>query len=282
MVRGVDVDPEGESVRSSVRHRTDGRERFGQHAGGAAVPETHGLGVARHRHPPDDSFGGQLEDLQAHLGVQRTRRRGEPFRNSHRLRVRVSPRAETGRTIRAALSGAADRVTGVATATTPAPTRPKLLLIDGHSVAYRAFFALPVENFSTQTGQHTNGVFGFTSMLINVLRDEQPTHIGVAFDVSRQTFRAEIYVDYKANRSKTPDEFRGQLDLVKEVLDALNIAHLEKPGYEADDVIATLATQAEHQGFDVLICSGDRDAFQLVTDNVTVLYPDAGSPIWLG
>ena len=154
--------------------------------------------------------------------------------------------------------------------------RPKLLLIDGHSVAYRAFFALPVENFSTQTGQHTNGVFGFTSMLINVLRDEQPTHIGVAFDVSRQTFRSEIYVEYKANRSKTPDEFRGQLDLVKEVLDALNIVHLEKEGYEADDVIATLATQAEEEGFEVLICSGDRDAFQLVTDNVTVLYPRRG------
>ena len=94
----------------------------------------------------------------------------------------------------------------------PAPTRPKLLLIDGHSLAYRAFFALPVENFSTPTGQHTNAVYGFTSMLINVLRDEQPTHIAVAFDVSRQTFRAEIYVEYKANRSKTPDEFRGQLD----------------------------------------------------------------------
>ena len=164
----------------------------------------------------------------------------------------------------------------MATATVPAPTRPKLLLIDGHSVAYRAFFALPVENFSTQTGQHTNGVFGFTSMLINVLRDEQPTHIGVAFDVSRQTFRAEIYVEYKANRSKTPDEFRGQLDLVKEVLDALNIRHVEKPGYEADDVIATLATQAEQDGFDVLICSGDRDAFQLVTEHVTVLYPRRG------
>ena len=109
-------------------------------------------------------------------------------------------------------------------------TRPLLLLIDGHSIAYRAFFALPVENFSTRTGQHTNGVFGFTSMLINVLRDEQPTHVGVAFDVSRQTFRAELYAEYKANRSKTPDEFRGQLDLVKEVLDALNIAHVEKPG----------------------------------------------------
>ncbi len=154
--------------------------------------------------------------------------------------------------------------------------RPKLLLIDGHSIAYRAFFALPVENFSTQTGQHTNGVFGFTSMLINVLRDEQPTHVGVAFDVSRQTFRAEVYPEYKANRSKTPDEFRGQLDLVKEVLDALNIVHVEKPGFEADDVIGTLATEAERAGFDVLICTGDRDAFQLVTDNVTVLYPRKG------
>jgi DNA polymerase I len=171
----------------------------------------------------------------------------------------------------------------VATANPPAksgPTsaapRPKLLLIDGHSVAYRAFFALPVENFSTQTGQHTNGVFGFTSMLINVLRDEQPTHVGVAFDVSRQTFRSEIYVEYKANRSQTPNEFRGQLDLVKEVLDALNIVHLEKPGYEADDVIATLATEAAREGYEVLICTGDRDAFQLVTDDVTVLYPRRG------
>lgn len=154
--------------------------------------------------------------------------------------------------------------------------RPKLLLIDGHSVAYRAFYALPVENFSTATGQHTNGVFGFTSMLINVLRDEAPTHLGVAFDVSRQTFRAEIYPEYKANRSKTPDEFKGQLDLVKEVLKALNISYVEKEGWEADDVIGTLATQAEAVGWEVLICTGDRDAFQLVTDNVTVLYPRKG------
>ncbi len=161
-------------------------------------------------------------------------------------------------------------------ASTPATTRPKLLLIDGHSVAYRAFYALPVENFSTQTGQHTNGVFGFTSMLINVLRDEQPTHLGVAFDVSRHTFRAEVYAEYKANRSKTPDEFKGQLDLVKEVLDALNIVHVEKEGFEADDVIGTLATTAEQAGYDVLICTGDRDAFQLVSDQVTVLYPRKG------
>ena len=169
------------------------------------------------------------------------------------------------------MSGVLDRL-----ALVPTETRPKLLLIDGHSIAYRAFFALPVENFSTVTGQHTNGVFGFTSMLINVLRDEAPTHLGVAFDVSRRTFRAEIYPDYKANRSSTPDEFRGQLDLVKEVLKALNIPFVEKEGFEADDVIGTLATQAEAQGFEVLICTGDRDAFQLVSDNVTVLYPRKG------
>jgi DNA polymerase I len=126
----------------------------------------------------------------------------------------------------------------------PTESRPKLMLIDGHSIAYRAFFALPVENFSTVTGQHTNGVFGFTSMLINVLRDEAPTHLGVAFDVSRRTFRSEIYPEYKANRSTTPDEFRGQLDLVKEVLKALNIPFVEKEGFEADDVIGTLATRA--------------------------------------
>ncbi|HJV14248.1 MAG TPA: DNA polymerase I [Propionibacteriaceae bacterium] len=150
------------------------------------------------------------------------------------------------------------------------------MLIDGHSIAYRAFFALPVENFSTQTGQHTNGVFGFTSMLINVLRDEQPTHLAVAFDVSRHTFRSELYSEYKANRTTTPDEFRGQLDLVKEVLKALNVPYLEKEGYEADDVIGTLATSAEAAGYEVLICTGDRDVFQLVSDNVTVLYPRKG------
>jgi DNA polymerase I len=158
----------------------------------------------------------------------------------------------------------------------PTADRPRLLLLDGHSLAYRAFFALPVENFSTTTGQHTNAVYGFTSMLINVLRDEQPTHVGVAFDVSRQTFRTEQYVDYKANRTKSPDEFSGQVSLVKEVLAALRIAMVEKDGYEADDVIGTLTTQAVKQGFEVLICTGDRDSFQLVDENTTVLYPSRG------
>jgi DNA polymerase-1 len=153
---------------------------------------------------------------------------------------------------------------------------PRLLLLDGHSLAYRAFFALPVENFSTSTGQHTNAVYGFTSMLINVLRDEQPTHVAVAFDVSRETFRTAEYSDYKATRSASPVEFQGQVALVKEVLAALNISSFELDGYEADDIIATLTTRAEAEGFEVLICTGDRDALQLVDDKVTVLYPRKG------
>ena len=123
------------------------------------------------------------------------------------------------------------------------PDTQRLLLLDGHSLAYRAFFALPVENFSTATGQHTNAVYGFTSMLVNVLRDEQPTHVGVAFDKSRQTFRLQEYSDYKAGRNKTPSEFSSQLPLIQQVLDALRIPHLEMEGYEADDIIATLATR---------------------------------------
>jgi DNA polymerase-1 len=158
----------------------------------------------------------------------------------------------------------------------PSANRPRLLLLDGHSLAYRAFFALPVENFSTTTGQHTNAVYGFTSMLINVMRDEEPTHIAVAFDKSRQTFRLEEYPEYKAKRNKTPDEFKSQLPLIQEVLDALNIEHLELEGYEADDIIATLTTQAVDAGFDVLILTGDRDSLQLVSDTSTVLYPMRG------
>ncbi|GEP37209.1 DNA polymerase (POL I) [Nocardioides psychrotolerans] len=157
--------------------------------------------------------------------------------------------------------------------TTP---RPRLLLLDGHSLAYRAFFALPVENFSTTTGQHTNAVYGFTSMLINVLRDEQPTHLAVAFDVSRQTFRLEQYAEYKAKRNKTPGEFSSQLPLIEEVLDALRIPFLKKDGFEADDIIATLVTQALADDMDVLVLTGDRDALQLVTEHSTVLYPMRG------
>jgi DNA polymerase-1 len=169
----------------------------------------------------------------------------------------------------------------VATATktqtnSTAATPGRLLLLDGHSLAYRAFFALPVENFSTTTGQPTNAVYGFTAMLINVLRDEQPTHVAVAFDRSEPTFRHEQWVEYKANRRETPIDFRGQVSLIHEVLAALGIKQLSVAGYEADDVIATLATQAAGEGMDVLIVTGDRDALQLVTDQVTVLMTRRG------
>ncbi|MFC4859489.1 DNA polymerase I [Actinophytocola glycyrrhizae] len=143
-------------------------------------------------------------------------------------------------------------------------------------MAYRAFYALPKENFSTGTGQHTNAVYGFTSMLINLLRDEKPTHVAVCFDVSRKTFRSEQYAEYKANRSTTPDEFKGQVSLIEEVLRALVIPSLSQEGFEADDLIATLTTMATAEGFAVSICTGDRDAFQLVNDQVTVLYPSRG------
>lgn len=155
-------------------------------------------------------------------------------------------------------------------------TKPTLLLLDGNSLAYRAFYALPAENFKTRSGLTTNAVYGFTAMLINLLRDEAPTHVAAAFDVSRQTFRTERFPEYKATRSSTPDEFRGQIDITKEVLTALGITTLSEPGYEADDLIATLATQADAEGYRVLVVTGDRDALQLVNDNVTVLYPRKG------
>ena len=152
----------------------------------------------------------------------------------------------------------------------------RLLLLDGHSLAYRAFYALPVENFSTVSGQPTNAVYGFTSMLINALRDLDPTHVAVAFDVSRATFRSEAFEGYKATRAKTPEEFRGQVDLIRDVLTAMGIRYLERDGYEADDLIATLATQAESAGMETAIITGDRDTFQLVTPSTTVLYPRKG------
>ncbi|KUH35985.1 MULTISPECIES: DNA polymerase I [Streptomyces] len=157
-----------------------------------------------------------------------------------------------------------------------AQDRPRLLLMDGHSLAYRAFFALPAENFTTASGQTTNAVYGFASMLANTLRDEAPTHFAVAFDVSRKTWRSQDFPEYKANRSSTPDEFKGQVELIGELLDTMNADRFAVEGYEADDIIATLATQAEAAGFEVLVVTGDRDSFQLVSDHVTVLYPTKG------
>jgi DNA polymerase-1 len=152
----------------------------------------------------------------------------------------------------------------------------KLLLIDGHSMAYRAFYALPVDNFRSATGQPTNAIYGFASMIINLLKDEKPTHIAVAFDVSRKTFRTEKFPEYKAQRSATPDEFRSQLSHINELITAFGIKFFAVEGYEADDIIATLAKRAEREGFEVSICTGDRDAFQLVNKQTTVLYPKKG------
>jgi DNA polymerase-1 len=154
--------------------------------------------------------------------------------------------------------------------------KPTLMLLDGNSLAYRAFYALPAENFKTKSGLTTNAVYGFTAMLINLMRDEAPTHIAAAFDVSRQTFRSERFPEYKATRSATPDEFRGQIDITKEVLNAMGITALAEPGFEADDIIATLATQADDAGYRVLVVTGDRDALQLVNSDITVLYPIKG------
>ena len=152
----------------------------------------------------------------------------------------------------------------------------RLLLIDGHSMAYRAFFALPSENFTTAQGQHTNAIYGFATMLISLLKDEKPTHVAVGFDVSRKTFRSEIFPEYKANRAKTPDEFRSQMSYLHELVKGFGISQFELEGFEADDIIATITKRAEKEGAEVLICTGDRDSFQLVTKQTTVLYPKRG------
>ncbi|WP_055123098.1 DNA polymerase I [Corynebacterium oculi] len=151
----------------------------------------------------------------------------------------------------------------------------RLLLIDGHSMAFRAFYALPVEKFSTAGGQHTNAVYGFLSMLANLVKEEQPTHLGVAFDVGRSTFRTEMFPEYKAQRESAPEAFRGQVALIQKVLDTLGIVTMTQENYEADDIIATLVTSAP-EDFDTRVVTGDRDYYQLVTESVTVLYPRKG------
>ncbi len=148
------------------------------------------------------------------------------------------------------------------------------MVVDGHSLAYRAFFALPVENFTTKDNQHTNAIYGFLSMLVNLIKAEQPTHMAIAFDTSRHSFRTDEYPEYKATRSETPQEFRGQIPLLQDCLAAMSIPVLTKEGIEADDILATLSTQGAEQGYDVLVVSGDRDTIQLVTDDITLLYPN--------
>ena len=147
------------------------------------------------------------------------------------------------------------------------------MVIDGHSLAFRAFYALPVDSFQTQTGQHTNAIHGFISMLINLLANENPDSLAIAFDISRHSFRTEEYPDYKGTRGETPPEFKGQVPLLQEALHAMGIRTLEKENFEADDILATLATQGAAEGYRVLVVSGDRDTIQLVNDDITLLYP---------
>jgi len=143
-------------------------------------------------------------------------------------------------------------------------------------MAFRAFYALPVDNFTTSTGQSTNAVHGFVSMFLSLLENERPTHVAVAFDLPGGTFRTEQYAEYKGTRDETPQPFLGQVELIQEVLEAMGVRAITAPGYEADDILATLATSAQTEGMEVLICSGDRDSFQTVTDRCTVLYPVKG------
>lgn len=157
-----------------------------------------------------------------------------------------------------------------------AKQKPTLLLIDGHSLAFRAFYALNPDNFKTSDGQHTNAVHGFISMMLNILQAEKPTHLAVAFDLSRSSFRTEEYPEYKGTRGETPPEFIGQTELLQEALAAMNIKTITRVNYEADDVLASLADQSAAKGFDVYVVSGDRDTFQLISENTTILYPVKG------
>ena len=153
--------------------------------------------------------------------------------------------------------------------------KPTLLIVDGHSLAFRAFYALPIDSFVTRDGQHTNAIHGFLSMFLSLLAKEKPTHVAVAFDISRYSFRTREYPEYKGTRGETPPEFMGQVPLLQEALAAMSIPTLTKEDFEADDILATLATQGAREGFHVLVVSGDRDTIQLVTDDVTLLYPNA-------
>ncbi len=154
--------------------------------------------------------------------------------------------------------------------------KPTLLLIDGHSLAFRAFYALSPDSFRTPDGQHTNAVHGFISMLLNILSAEKPTHLAVAFDLSRSSFRTEVYPEYKGTRGETPPEFNGQTELLREALTAMNIFTLTRENYEADDILASLADQGAAAGYNVFVVSGDRDTFQLIGESTTILYPVKG------
>ena len=262
-----------------VQRRADRAERLGEHHRGPAVQEAVGLRVALDRHGRHHPLGADLDQLDPHPVVQRThalRHRGEELLDVHGRRLQRRSWPHHCRPTR--LSVAAARV-GTCPRPRPVPTPP-----DDPGSCSSTATRWPTARSSRcrwrtsrpSTGQHTNAVYGFTSMLVNVLRDEQPTHVAVAFDVSRQTFRLEQYAEYKAKRNKTPTEFSSQLPIIEQLLTRFGITYLKKDGFEADDIIATLTTRAVAAGMEVLILTGDRDSLQLVSDDATVLYPMRG------
>lgn len=246
----VEVHAHGNLVRFPVSHRPKGTKSLGKCGRCSPVEQSVRLGIAFHRHRAYDSIGCELKDFDAeHTDKSVTElRRVDHVVVCHR--DRLAPVSES--------------------------SKGPLLLIDGLSMAFRAFFALPVENFATSGGSPTNAVYGFTSMLVTLMQQRQPSHVAVAFDLPGGTFRTERLPSYKGTRDVTPPEFEPQVPLIREVLDALGIAAVDKPRFEADDVLATLAKQGAEQGLEVLVVSGDRDTIQLVTDRVTLLYPRKG------
>ena len=150
----------------------------------------------------------------------------------------------------------------------------KLIVIDGNSLANRAFYAIPI--LSNSKGVITNAVYGFTNMLMRIIKQEKPDYLAVAFDVSRKVFRHEKYADYKAQRKGMPEELRGQMDLIKDVLRAMNIAICEKEGYEGDDVIGTMVRWAETQNLHSIILTGDKDSLQLISEQTSVYLTKKG------
>src|SRR6187431_2100924 len=231
-------------------HRPEGAESLGEHGRCPAVQKSVRLGISLHRHRPHDALGAELEDLNAHPSYQARAKQGRVNSKVASHRDRLAPVSES--------------------------TKGPLLLIDGLSMAFRAFFGLPVENFSTATGTPTNAVYGFTTMLTVLMQQRKPTHIAVAFDLPGGTFRTERLPSYKGTRDVTPPEFEPQVPLIREVLAALGVAAVDRENYEADDLLATYARLGREAGLRVLVVSGDRDTIQLVNEDVTLLYPRKG------
>ena len=251
VVGDVEVDSHGDAVGSRVCVGREGSERFCQSRAGSTMEEAVGLSIARHGHGSHGPLSGDLRHFDSHAGHQRVggkRRGGDCIVAGHRDRLALVSETSKG----------------------------TLLLIDALSVAFRAFFALPVDNFATSTGTPTNAVYGFSSMLASLMRDHEPTHVVVAFDLPGGTFRTERLPSYKGTREETPPEFEPQVPLIREVLTALGIAAVDKENFEADDLLATYARMGTDAGMEVLVVSGDRDTIQLVNDDVTLLYPRKG------